>query len=748
MIKDDFDFINESFDEQELLYEISRLQERLDRMESEEAPFDRNLADELDRISDELNSMKKERRTDAHSDSFQSHAKSECNIVNNTEKVDAILQKVEEMPSQEDLNKAILALRKSSQILENSSGEKVAEELVSLKAVLEASPQVERPVAKKDEIFTIKQFSDIKKLLGGFDDRYEKYLTDNAVLVDSLAEVERTVSSPSMPFVEKLFAMLNLYNLLSDNKPEKAVIDSFNNMVIAFFEQNLSAEKLEKIFYLSEVSSLYKITDENRAKAKKFYALYDEVLAVRPSKQLDVIEKIYELKVDLCGDDEKDSNTIEKLRSVCGKNSSTEEIKMLLNELMTLPINCIVTPPTLSLSHAFEPVVPNVTFSDAIKKIADQISGMAQKIFAPVEQVVEHKQTDVNLSGLGEQLSQIQQKISAFNESNNAAGNKEEIISAIGALREEIAEINIKLEKISEYDDEDAESYVIEAGSEIEDVEEIDLTDTTSEKVDQLLEAVGTISADIRKITSSEQEQIAESYAEPQKDVLSEFTEFFRGYMEQFKGEVCETLTTLRADFNGLREEVNSIKQEVFAIKENVISSSGKLDDVNTVVVSIKDCCSVQASPVAAPVVDQAEDVDKLAPIDKTVKEVKTAIKTMAEQIKTIKKDVESVKERNQRIYSIYRQVEAIKNKVDSLHRAGIAEKEANIIKQLKTLQTSVDKLLTSAVDKKEVATSVKKSTKSEKVEYDYLDKDDVAQSIDSLKKELSAIMKLVNDEK
>ena len=218
--------------------------------------------------------------------------------------------------------------------------------------------------------------------------------------------------------------------------------------------------------------------------------------------------------------------------------------------------------------------------------------------------------------------------------------------------------------------------------------------------------------------------------------------------MEQFKGEVYETLTTLRADFNGLREEVNSIKKEVFAIKENVISSSGKLDDVNTVVVSIKDCCSVQASPVAAPVVDQAEDVDKLAPIDKTVKEVKTAIKTMAEQIKTIKKDVESVKERNQRIYSIYRQVEAIKNKVDSLHRAGIAEKEANIIKQLKTLQTSVDKLLTSVVDKKEVATSVKKSTRSEKVEYDYLDKDDVAQSIDSLKKELSAIMKLVNDEK
>jgi len=374
MIKDDFDFINESFDEQELLYEISRLQERLDRMESEEAPFDRNLADELDRISDELNSMKKERRTDAHSDLFQSHAKSECNIVNNTEKVDAILQKVEEMPSQEDLNKAILALRKSSQILENSSGEKVAEELASLKAVLEASPQVERPVAKKDEIFTIKQFSDIKKLLGGFDDRYEKYLTDNAVLVDSLAEVERTVSSPSMPFVEKLFAMLNLYNLLSDNKPEKAVIDSFNNMVIAFFEQNLSAEKLEKIFYLSEVSSLYKITDENRAKAKKFYALYDEVLAVRPSKQLDVIEKIYELKVDLCGDDENDGKAIERLRSVCGKNSSSEEIKLLLNELMTLPINCIVTPPTLSLAHAFEPVVPNVTFSDAIKRHRSIIS--------------------------------------------------------------------------------------------------------------------------------------------------------------------------------------------------------------------------------------------------------------------------------------------------------------------------------------------------------------------------------------
>jgi len=748
MIKDDFDFINESFDEQELLYEISRLQERLDRMESEEAPFDRNLADELDRISDELNSMKKERRTDAHSDLFQSHAKSECNIVNNTEKVDAILQKVEEMPSQEDLNKAILALRKSSQILENSSGEKVAEELASLKAVLEASPQVERPVAKKDEIFTIKQFSDIKKLLGGFDDRYEKYLTDNAVLVDSLAEVERTVSSPSMPFVEKLFAMLNLYNLLSDNKPEKAVIDSFNNMVIAFFEQNLSAEKLEKIFYLSEVSSLYKITDENRAKAKKFYALYDEVLAVRPSKQLDVIEKIYELKVDLCGDDENDGKAIERLRSVCGKNSSSEEIKLLLNELMTLPINCIVTPPTLSLAHAFEPVVPNVTFSDAIKKIADQISGMAQKIFAPVEQVVEHKQTDVNLSGLGEQLSQIQQKISAFNESNNAAGNKEEIISAIGVLREDIAEINLKLENISECDDEDSESYVIETGGEIDVVDEIDLTDTTSEKVDQLLEAVGAISADIRKITSTEPEKKTESNDEVQKKILGEFTEIFRGYMEQFKGEVCETLTTLRADFNGLREEVNSIKQEVFAIKENVISSDEKLDDVNTVVVSIKDCCSVQASPVAAPVVDQAEDVDKLAPIDKTVKEVKTAIKTMAEQIKTIKKDVESVKERNQRIYSIYRQVEAIKNKVDSLHRAGIAEKEANIIKQLKTLQTSVDKLLTSAVDKKEVATSVKKSTKSEKVEYDYLDKDDVAQSIDSLKKELSAIMKLVNDEK
>ncbi len=716
MRNDDMEMYEEELDEQELLYEINRLQKRLDRMESFESAPERDLTDEINRLTDEINFMKKERT--ASGDEGVRYRRSES-YSSEDERIARILERLENAPSSDDLSKAALALRKGAQMLERSSGEKIANELLALKNVVTSCPTMVMPAPKKDEIFSIKQFFELKKLLGGFDEKYEKHIADASVQIDELYSTRETVASVSVPFIEKLFAILNLYNLINDNDAGREIVENYNIMVNDFFNQNLNSEKIEKIFYINEVSAIYKISDVIKAKAKKFYALYDEVLAAKPAKQFDLIRQIYEIKTDLCGRTDECDAAYSKLKEICGKNASLADIRLPLNELMVLPMKNIMPPPIITPNAKSVIVSPTVSLSDAIKRLTELVE-KNMGATAPVAEVSSVK--DGEIASLDDKLGEIQIAISGLNKSE-PSGNQEgqEILDAIRLLREEIADISAKLEA-----QEEEKAHTQQAAQEaaaatviapIEETrEEIDLSDGASEKLDQILASLerlkdGPVSHSEPQDTLQTAPQAAPAFDsdELKADIVKIAQETILSGFEQIKREFDEAV-------NGLSTQMSII--------------SHKIESINS---SISEIKAVENSILE----QSASDKTGLANgLEEVRADIKANNKAVADQLKTVKKDVESIKERNQKITAMSRQMETVKTKVDTLYKTNKPEKDAEITKQLKTLQTSLDKM--GAPSKKSPAKSSSKAVKKD---------DDVSKTVSSLKKDLNEIMDIINED-